>query len=914
MATNRFCYAVPGDTPNGKWMLIPDTPDNRISAIEKGARHFSIYSFSADPDVEKDVIRYGDLIIDFDSPIPLEAIQAAQDFVRVLNAFFGVHIEELRYWLTGGKGAHLAIPAELFGGEDGDAELPRIHRRMLEKLTNDFSGDFGKKFNLIDVQLYAMGKGHILRVANQRRANGRYKVQVSGSTFMNITQQDELDMLTSSPAEEEMVVHPVRNELFHEFYLNCVKTFKEAQLNPIKAAEALDEKCKFFKHCYEDAETLNYTAWFAMLTNFAKLGAMGKEMAHTYSKLSSRYDAKEVDRKLKEASKLEPYSCEKIRNSIFNCGCDCGVKFPYLLSIQGSDSKSLGFYNTKDSLCYGYLSDGQIVTEKICSPLEVIAYSRDQQGLGWGRIVRLTDPSGVIRTIVLPMSEIVTSPENTLRKLIDHGLQLASYGHSKHQVLQYLTESSSTTYAKVVKKCGWDGACYVLKGAVLGDSRGEIFILENNFSEPSLQEQGTLEEWKEHVGKLCEDQPLLQLALAFSLTGILLSPCGYEGGGLHFFGPCSTGKTTALIVAGSTYGGGPKGYIKQWRTTDNALESTATMHNDGFLCLDEIGQASSKVVSETAYMVINGQSKARANREGNARPVTTWSLCFMSTGELTLADSIALDFGRETMAGQHVRILDIPTNAGTGYGVFTFIPEGMTAGSFSQLLVHNCKQFYGTPARTFIEKFAEDFEKNVERVKKDVSEFIKAHAPEGCSGQVIRALQRFALIATAGELAIEWKIFPWSTGSVRKSAQFGMEKWIEQRGGIGDQEQVNAINRLMEFIERKENRFYNLDNREARLPNDIAGYRWYQRETDEHFYGFIPEVFQREICRTLNANAVKNELLQKGWMGMTRMNTPMASKSVNGRNKRVVVVVPSRWSPTTSDDEPQLELDTENIF
>jgi len=518
MAANCFCYAVPGDTPNGKWLLIPDTPNDRISAIEKGTRHFSIYSFSADPEVEKDVIRYGDLIIDFDSPIPSEAVQAAQDFVGVLNAFFGVHIEELRYWLTGGKGAHLAIPAELFGGEDGDPELPRIHRRMLEKLTNNFSAEYGKKFNLIDTQLYAMGKGHILRVANQRRANGHYKVQVSGSVFMNITQQDELDMITSSPTEEEIVVHPARNELFHEFYLECVKAIKEARLNPIKAAETLDEKCKFFKHCYEDAETLNYTAWFAMLTNFAKLGAMGKEMAHTYSKLSSHYDAKEVDRKMKEATKLEPYSCEKIKKEIFECGCECGVKFPYLLSVQGNSSgRNLGFTNTENGLCYSSLSDGRIVTERICSPLEVIAYCRDQHGLGWGRIVRLTDPAGVIRTITLPMAEIVTSPENTLKVLMNYGLQLASYGNSKSYVLRYLTESNPATFGKIVKKSGWVGTCYVLKGAVLGDTKGELFVLENHYSEEPIREQGTLEEWQDKVGKLCDGQSLLQLSLAFSL-------------------------------------------------------------------------------------------------------------------------------------------------------------------------------------------------------------------------------------------------------------------------------------------------------------------------------------------------------------------------------------------------------------
>ena len=44
------------------------------------------------------------------------------------------------------------------------------------------------------------------------------------------------------------------------------------------------------------------------------------------------------------------------------------------------------------------------------------------------------------------------------------------------------------------------------------------------------------------------------------------------------------------------------------------------------------------------------------------------------------------------------------------------------------------------------------------------------------------------------------------------------------------------------------------------------------------------------------------------------MTTPMTSESVNGRNTRVVVVVPSRWAPATSDEESQLELDADSIF
>lgn len=83
------------------------------------------------------------------------------------------------------------------------------------------------------------------------------------------------------------------------------------------------------------------------------------------------------------------------------------------------------------------------------------------------------------------------------------------------------------------------------------------------------------------------------------------------------------------------------GYIRQWRATDNALEGTAAAHCDNLFCLDEIGQTSSRVVSEVAYMLANGQGKARANKKGNAKVIQEWRLSFISTEYLTLVDKIA---------------------------------------------------------------------------------------------------------------------------------------------------------------------------------------------------------------------------------------------------------------------------------
>ena len=73
-----------------------------------------------------------------------------------------------------------------------------------------------------------------------------------------------------------------------------------------------------------------------------------------------------------------------------------------------------------------------------------------------------------------------------------------------------------------------------------------------------------------------------------------------EGGGFSFEGGSSSGKTTALQVAASVWGG--PGHVKSWRVTDNALEGVAALHNDGLLILDEVGQVNARVLSEAAYM------------------------------------------------------------------------------------------------------------------------------------------------------------------------------------------------------------------------------------------------------------------------------------------------------------------------
>lgn len=73
----------------------------------------------------------------------------------------------------------------------------------------------------------------------------------------------------------------------------------------------------------------------------------------------------------------------------------------------------------------------------------------------------------------------------------------------------------------------------------------------------------------------------LGFALSCSFAGPLLKLAGLEGGCFAFEGGSSSGKTTALKVAASVWGG--EAHVRAWRTTDNGLEGLAALHNDNVL-------------------------------------------------------------------------------------------------------------------------------------------------------------------------------------------------------------------------------------------------------------------------------------------------------------------------------------------
>ncbi len=237
--------------------------------------------------------------------------------------------------------------------------------------------------------------------------------------------------------------------------------------------------------------------------------------------------------------------------------------------------------------------------------------------------------------------------------------------------------------------------------------------------------------------------------------------------------------------------------MRQWRATDNALESVAELSCDALLALDELAQIDPKAAGQVAYMLANGKGKARAGREGQARKSKEWRVLFLSNGEIGLADKIK-EGGQRMAAGMGVRVIDIRADAGAEMGLFEDTHGAADPASFAQDLSLAIGKYYGTAARAWVKVLASDSEAARTQIAKLRSQFVKSEVPNGSDGQVSRVADRFALIAAAGELATAEGVTGWETGEAVLAAQRCFKDWLRERGGIGSSEVADAKQRIDE--------------------------------------------------------------------------------------------------------------------
>lgn len=551
------------------------------------------------------------------------------------------------------------------------------------------------------------------------------------------------------------------------------------------------------------------------------------------------------------------------------------VAGPFMLIEPGEGAQRPGVYfipRARDKRT-GELVEG--APEWITSPLRVEALTRDDAGAEWGRLLAFPDRDGNPHRWAMPCAMLAKDGAELREVLLSQGLEITADPNRRRRLGEYIQAAEPGRFARCVTRTGWHGSVFVLPDRTIGPADVEALVFQSAAPDGAkVAECGTLAEWRERVALPCAGNSRLVLALSAAFAAPCLHLAGVEGGGLHFRGPSSCGKSTALALAASVYG--PPEYRREWRVTDNGLEGLAALHCDALLPLDEMGQLDPKHAAASAYLLSNGQGKSRSRRDGSLRAPLTWRLLFLSCGEIGLADLIAENGGRHR-AGMEVRAIDLTADAGAGLGLFERLPDSVTAGAFADALRAAAATCYGTAFPAFLGALVG----NLDKARKALRDFVRSHTGElvagDAAGQVRRVAQRFAVIGAAGELATLHGITGWRPGEAKRAASACFASWLAARGGRGEAEPRAMLRQVQAFIgANSEGRFADMnrvgDDRAPRTLNS-AGYRVDTDNGREHWV--YSETWRREVCAGFDATEVARvladrQLLKPDGKGYTR--------------------------------------------
>lgn len=526
----------------------------------------------------------------------------------------------------------------------------------------------------------------------------------------------------------------------------------------------------------------------------------------------------------------------------------------------------------------------------ICSPLEVIARTRDAEGGEWGYLTQLTDPEGTVHRWAMPARMLSTDGAEYRAALLSLGLRMAPGAKSRSLMAEYLQTRQPFAFARCTDRTGWHGRAFVLVDRTIGSAAEPVIFQAPGAVASAFRARGSIGEWRERVGALCSGNSRLLFAVSAGLAAPLLHWARVDSFVVHLRGPSSSGKTTVARVAASLYG--PPEYVQSWRATANAVEGLCAQHCDALLVLDEIAELDPKEVIATAYAIGNGAGKARMHRTGINRERLRWRLVGISTGEVSI-EQHAASAGKRQTAGAEVRVIDLPAEPAAGGGVFEELHGERDGDAFARRLAREVCEVYGAVGPSWIERIAADAEAIGEAARRAAAEFVRETAP-GASGQVARVAARFGLVGFAGEAATAAGLTGWNGGEALAAARTCFRAWLDARGGAGDLEERQILERVRSFLQQHgQSRMPWLhrltDDRAPDKPLRV-GYRVLIRDgqrvkpgdefdrvergftesvdedgTELHHWIF-PEVFRSEVCAGFDYRFAARLLLSRGWL------------------------------------------------
>jgi uncharacterized protein (DUF927 family) len=494
-------------------------------------------------------------------------------------------------------------------------------------------------------------------------------------------------------------------------------------------------------------------------------------------------------------------------------------------------------------------------------PLSVIARVQDFCDQGCSVWLEFRDWHGKTKRSMLPLKSLLGDGREGLETLLNSGYMPKRDKKAFEGIKDYVYSQNPNKWVRITPRTGLHGRSFVFPDRTIApDGVEPIVFYADEPPDHNYRTAGTIEDWRDQIGRLCRGNSRLILAVCCAFAGPLLSLLKVPGAGVHFYGPSSIGKTTALFVAGSVCGGGThSGFVDTWKSTSAGLEVKALLHNSGLMVLDEIALCSPEELGEAVYQLANGTGTNRATRSITARQISRYTVFVLSSGEQRFSDYMQAA-GRRTKGGQEARFLDIRADAGGGKGLFEQIPGDLDPRAFSNELRSRALRVYGSPLVSMLEHLTANFERVESFAASTRSSFVQRNVRQKeASGEVFRAAETFGIISAAGELATRLGLTGWKEHEATLVAENCFYSWIDERGGIGARDIERGIEAVFAFIGAQGNaRFQDLARPEEKIINR-AGFK--EGQGNGWTYYILPDVWRNEVCQGYDSQEIARTMI-----------------------------------------------------
>ena len=181
-------------------------------------------------------------------------------------------------------------------------------------------------------------------------------------------------------------------------------------------------------------------------------------------------------------TKLLEYAADGLRplpNSARPRDDDNPVKWPFTLKEDGVWSAE----TTRGGAEYELF---------VCSRLEIVATTRNQEGLEWGRVLAFKDDDSRAHEYALPMELMAGDGTVYRERLLSMGLHIGAEQKARNRLHENIQTTTPQARMISVSRLGWHGGAFVMPDVVYGEAGAESVIYQPVRSgEHSLRESGS---------------------------------------------------------------------------------------------------------------------------------------------------------------------------------------------------------------------------------------------------------------------------------------------------------------------------------------------------------------------------------------------------------------------------------------